>query len=44
MNACMQFPYTEAVLREALRLYSPTTGQIRQAAEDIELAGCMVPK
>ena len=33
----MQFPYTEALLKEALRYWPPATGAARQAAEDYEL-------
>ena len=33
------FPYTDAVLRETLRLFPPITAAIREANKDVNLAG-----
>lgn len=36
--------YTEAVLKEAMRLYPPAWGMGRQAVEDCEIGGWQIPK
>ena len=37
-------PYTEMVVREALRLYPPAPGVAREPIEDVEIGGYHVPK
>ncbi len=39
-----RLPYTRAVLAEALRLYPPAWAQDREAAEDVEIGGYVIPK
>jgi cytochrome P450 len=37
-------PYTEMVVREAMRLYPPAPGVAREPIEDVEIGGYVVPK
>lgn len=37
-------PYTRAVLAEALRLYPPVYAQDREAAQEVEIGGYVIPK
>jgi cytochrome P450 len=37
-------PYTEMVVREAMRLYPPAAGVAREPIEDVEIGGYVVPK
>ncbi|MCW1969445.1 MAG: cytochrome P450, partial [Anaerolineae bacterium] len=37
-------PYSEMVLKEAIRLYPPASGATRQPIHDIELGGYQLPK
>jgi cytochrome P450 len=37
-------PYTECVVKEALRLYPPSWGIGREAINDVEIGGYLVPK
>lgn len=37
-------PYTEMVIKESMRLYPPVPGVGRQAIEDVEIGGYLVPK
>jgi cytochrome P450 len=37
-------PYTEMVVREAIRLYPPAPGFAREPIEDVEIGGYVVPK
>jgi cytochrome P450 len=37
-------PYTEMVVREALRLYPPAPGVAREPIEDVQIGGYVVPK
>ena len=39
-----RLPYTEMVIREALRLYPPAPGFAREPIEDVTIAGYEVPK
>lgn len=37
-------PYTEACVKEALRLYPPATALARQLTQDMQIMGHRVPK
>lgn len=37
-------PYSEMVIKESMRLYPPAWGITRQAVEDVEIGGYLVPK
>lgn len=37
-------PYTEMVVKEAMRLYPPAWGISREAIEDVEIGGYLIPK
>ena len=39
-----QMPYTDAVLKEVMRMHGIVDGVWRQALEDLEVQGCRVPK
>ncbi|EIE23940.1 cytochrome P450 [Coccomyxa subellipsoidea C-169] len=39
-----QMPYTDAVLKEVMRMHGIVDGVWRQALEDLEIQGCRVPK
>jgi cytochrome P450 len=39
-----QLPYTNQVIREAMRLYPPVTDVSRQATQDCEIGGYRIPK
>jgi len=39
-----QLPYTEMVIKEAMRLYPPAGGMARQALEDVEIGDYLIPK
>jgi len=40
----VQLPYTEMVVREAMRLYPPAAGFAREPIEDVTIGGYTVPK
>jgi cytochrome P450 len=44
MNDLPELPYTEMVIREALRLYPPAPGLAREPIEDVTIGGYNVPK
>ena len=44
MNDLPELPYTDMVLREALRLYPPAPGLAREPIEDVTIGGYNVPK
>lgn len=40
----LQFPYTDAVVKETLRLHNPAAFTIRIAVEELQVLGKTVPK
>lgn len=41
---CDQFPYADAVVKEALRLHAPVGSTIRLATEELQVLGKTIPK
>jgi len=44
MDFINKFPYLEAVIKEAMRLFTVAPLIIRQASEDVDFDECLIPK
>lgn len=44
MDFINKFPYLDAVIKEAMRLFTVVPFIMRQASKDVDLDGCLIPK
>lgn len=43
-DSLTNIPYLRAVMKEGMRLYPPTAGNVRKTGQDLVVAGYQIPK
>lgn len=43
-DSLTNIPYLRAVMKEGMRLYPPTSGNVRKTGQDLVVAGYQIPK